>query len=195
MVSGFIDLFLDNGSIFKSLLYIGTSLLRVFENEYEIVLVQYLFLRAFRQQLENRVFNADECVLVFVHPDNDLVPLAFHLGLLLHDHIAQQLVFQTHESHCEIYYGQLDEHFWQVVRVRHLRCYVKPEIILVVVVNLVADTNLVDTTLRLVGRLQKNRVKAWIDKFLDVLYEHWLATRCRCTQCTLQIWSIKFENE
>ena len=99
-----IDLFLDNSGRCKPFSDIRRSLLRVFQYNDEVVLVEDLFLGGLSEEFKYRVLDLYESVLVTVHANYNVVSFTLDLGLLLNDNVSQHLFFQAHEGHCEVYY-------------------------------------------------------------------------------------------
>ena len=71
------------------------------------------------------------------------------------------------------------------MRVRHLCGHVETEIFFIVVINLVTNADLPDTTLRFVCLLLENRIKARVKEFLNIFNQNRFALRASLSKCSL----------
>jgi hypothetical protein len=76
------------------------------------------------------------------------------------------------------------------VRVGHLRSHIEAEVFLIVVIDLVSNSDLHNASLGLVSRFKENGVESRIQEFLNILNKDWFSSRGGLSKCPLKILGI-----
>lgn len=140
--------------------------------------------------MQNIVLLLLQCPVIFVHLDNDLISLRFNLGSLLLDDIDEELLLKSLDRHGEIDDGHLNTDLGSVMGVSHLGCHEQSEAI-IVVLNRIAQLNLLDTTVSDELLFEEEGVNGGIDRFLDVLDEHGLTIAYAAADLTEEVGGLE----
>jgi hypothetical protein len=93
---------------------------------------------------------------------NNLNTLGFNFRLFLNDDITEELLRETFSSDSKVDQGNLDAHFWRLMRVRHLRSHVETEVH-IEIFDGITKFDLHNATLSCELRVHEDGVKTRID--------------------------------
>lgn len=140
--------------------------------------------------MQNIVLLLLQCPVIFVHLDNDLISLRFNLGPLLLDDIDEELLLKSGERHGKVDDGHLNTDLGSVVGVSHLGCHVQ-SVAVIVVLDRIAQLDLLDTTVSNELLFEEDRVNGGIDIFLNVLDEHGLTIAYAAADLTEEVGGLE----